>query len=116
MDLASFQQEGLREAIRLLERHRGVLVADAVGLGKTYVAMGLLEHYLLGRRRRGYIPRGLVVCPAQLRDLLWQPKLDEYGIYGIRNLQTFFRAVERGEAELFDLSCSTTTCTGTRCV
>jgi len=193
VDLASFQQEGLREAIRLLERHRGVLVADAVGLGKTYVAMGLLEHYLLGRRRRGYIPKGLVVCPAQLRDLLWQPKLDEYGIkatvvsmeemgradfdwrahneadlvvvdeshnfrnpstgryrnlmkllatgkrdkrlvlltatpinntawdlyhqvglitraedayyqdYGIRNLQTFFRAVERGEAELFDL-------------
>ncbi len=80
IDLASFQQEGLREAIRLLERHRGVLIADAVGLGKTYIAMGLMEHYLLGRRRRGYIPQGLVVCPAQLRDLVWRPKLDEYGL------------------------------------
>jgi superfamily II DNA or RNA helicase len=80
VDLATFQQEGLREAIRLLERHRGVLVADAVGLGKTYIGMGLLEHYLLRKRRRGTIPRGIVVCPAQLRDLVWGPKLDEYGI------------------------------------
>jgi len=80
VDLASFQQEGLREAIRLLERHRGVLIADAVGLGKTYIGMGLLEHYLLRKRRRGYIPRGVVICPAQLRDLVWRPKLDEYGI------------------------------------
>jgi superfamily II DNA or RNA helicase len=80
VNLAGFQQEGLREAIRLLDRHRAVLVADAVGLGKTYVGMGLLEHYLLRKRRRGHIPRGLVVCPAQLRDLVWKPKLDEYGI------------------------------------
>ena len=80
VDLAAFQQEGLREAIRLLNAHRGVLIADAVGLGKTYIGMGLLEHYLLRQRRRGHIPRGLVVCPAQLRDLVWAPKLDEYGI------------------------------------
>ncbi len=80
VDLAAFQQEGLREAIRLLDRHRGVIIADAVGLGKTYIGMGLLEHYLLRKRRRGYIPKGLIVCPAQLRDLLWRPKLDEYGI------------------------------------
>jgi len=80
VDLASFQQEGLREAIRLLDRHGGVLVADAVGLGKTYIGMGILEHYLLRQRRRGHIPRGMVVCPAQLRDLLWRAKLDEYGL------------------------------------
>lgn len=80
IDLAAFQQEGLREAIRLLDRHHSVMIADAVGLGKTYIGMGLLEHYLIRRRRRGHIPRGLVVCPAQLRDLVWQPKLDEYGL------------------------------------
>ena len=80
VDLAAFQQEGLREAIRLLDRYRGVIVADAVGLGKTYIGMGLLEHFLLRKRRKGYIPRGLIICPAQLRDLVWAPKLDEYGI------------------------------------
>ena len=80
VELASFQQEGLREAIRLIDRHGGVIVSDAVGLGKTYIGMSLLEHYVLGKRRKGFIPRGLVVCPAQLRDLVWEPKLDEYGI------------------------------------
>jgi SNF2 family DNA or RNA helicase len=80
VELASFQQEGLREAIRLIDRHSGVIVSDAVGLGKTYIGMGLLEHYVLGKRRKGFIPRGLVICPAQLRDLVWEPKLNEYGI------------------------------------
>ena len=80
VELASFQQEGLREAIRLIDRHGGVIVSDAVGLGKTYIGMGLLEHYVLGQRRKGHIPKGLVICPAQLRDLVWNPKLEEYGI------------------------------------
>jgi len=80
VELASFQQEGLREAIRLIDRHGGVIVSDAVGLGKTYIGMSLLEHYVLGKRRKGHIPKGLVICPAQLRDLVWEPKLDEYGI------------------------------------
>ena len=80
IELASFQHEGLREAIRLIDRHGGVIVSDAVGLGKTYIGMGLLEHYVLGQRRKGHIPKGLVICPAQLRDLVWLPKLDEYGI------------------------------------
>jgi hypothetical protein len=83
VNLATFQQEGLREAVRLLDRHRGVIVADAVGLGKTYIGMGLLEHYLLRHRSKGRIPRGLIICPAQLRDLVWLPKLDEYGIKAV---------------------------------
>lgn len=80
VELASFQQEGLRESIRLIDRHGGVIVSDAVGLGKTYIGMSLLEHYIYGKRRKGHIPRGMVICPAQLRDLVWEPKLDEYGI------------------------------------
>ncbi|MDQ5823404.1 MAG: SNF2-related protein [Chloroflexota bacterium] len=80
LDLATFQQEGLREAIRLLERHSGVLVADAVGLGKTFIGLGLLEHYLISQRRKGNVPRGLVICPAQLRDTVWGPRLQEYQI------------------------------------
>jgi superfamily II DNA or RNA helicase len=92
VNLAAFQQEGLREAIRLLDRHQGCIIADAVGLGKTYIGMGLLEYYLLRKRRRGYIPRGLIVCPAQLRDLLWCSKLDEYGIKAtIRSMEEMGR-------------------------
>lgn len=58
----------------------GGLVADAVGLGKTYIGLSLLERELLTKRKRGRIPRGLIICPAQLRDLVWRPRLAEYGI------------------------------------
>ncbi len=80
VDLARFQEEGKAEAIRLLEKWGGVLVADAVGLGKTYIGLSLLERELLTNRKRGRVPRGLVICPAQLRDLIWRPRLVEYGI------------------------------------
>ncbi len=80
LELASFQQEGFERAVRLLERHRACIVADAVGLGKTYIGLRLLDHYLLKDRRPSYVPRAVVVCPAQLRELVWLKKLDEFGI------------------------------------
>ncbi len=45
LELASFQQEGFERAVRLLERHRACIVADAVGLGKTFIGLRLLDHY-----------------------------------------------------------------------
>ncbi len=80
LELASFQQQGYERAVRLLERHQAVIVADSVGLGKTYIALRLIEHYLTKERRTRYVPRALIVCPAQLRNLVWQKKLDEFGI------------------------------------
>ena len=80
LDLASFQQEGFERAVRLLERHQAVMVADAVGLGKTFIGLRLIEHYLVKDRQPGRVPRALVICPAQLRDLIWRKKLDEFGI------------------------------------
>jgi superfamily II DNA or RNA helicase len=80
LELASFQQEGFERAVRLIEKHRGCMVADAVGLGKTYIGLRVLDYYLLKLRKPGKVPRALVVCPAQLRDLVWLKKLDEFGI------------------------------------
>lgn len=80
VDLARFQEEGKTEAIRLLDKWGGVLIADAVGLGKTYIGLSLLERELLTKRARGRVPRGLVICPAQLRDLVWRPRLAEFGL------------------------------------
>lgn len=80
LELASFQQEGFERAVKLLERHNACLVADAVGLGKTFIGLRLLEYYLSKDRRPGYVPRALIICPAQLRDLVWHKKVDEFGI------------------------------------
>ncbi len=50
-------------ALKMLEKWGGVLIADAVGLGKTYIGLSLLERELLTRRERGRVPRGVVICP-----------------------------------------------------
>src|SRR5690606_18630093 len=67
-DLADFQRDAVRRASRILTARRGVVVADSVGLGKTYVALALAEQEL---RRGG---RVLVVAPAALRRD-WVPAL-----------------------------------------
>jgi len=80
LELATFQQQGFEQAVRLIDRHDACMVADAVGLGKTYIGLRLIEHYLQKERQPGYVPRALVICPAQLRDLVWTRKLDDFGI------------------------------------
>jgi superfamily II DNA or RNA helicase len=80
LELANFQQEGFERAVRLIERHNGCIIADAVGLGKTFIGLRLLEYYLIKLRKPKFVPRALVICPAQLRDLVWLKKLDEFGI------------------------------------
>ena len=49
-------------------------------MGKTYIGLRVLDYYLIKDRRPGHVPCALVICPAQLRDLVWIKKLDEFGI------------------------------------
>lgn len=60
-ELADFQEDAVRRAERILEAWRGVLISDDVGLGKTYVALALIERTL---RAGG---RVAVITPAALR-------------------------------------------------
>jgi superfamily II DNA or RNA helicase len=77
--LALFQQEGVARAVELLERHWGAMVCDSVGLGKTYIGLGVLREYTL---RKGNRVKALVVCPAQLEGN-WSPeRLHANGIFG----------------------------------
>lgn len=73
--LADFQTDGYLVAKDILERYGGVMLADSVGLGKTYLALKLLDDYAYHRHQTA-----LVVCPAQLKDTLWEPLLREKGI------------------------------------
>ncbi|UCC72207.1 MAG: DEAD/DEAH box helicase [Gemmatimonadota bacterium] len=60
--LATHQERAYERASAILDRYGGVIVADAVGLGKTYIGLRLLERALDAGGR------GLVVVPASLRD------------------------------------------------
>jgi len=65
--LTSFQRDGLWRARRIAEQRNGVLIADEVGLGKTYLAGELIREAVQDRRQRV-----LVIAPATLRDGPWR--------------------------------------------
>jgi superfamily II DNA or RNA helicase len=71
--LTRFQEDGVWRAKRILDRRNGVLVADEVGLGKTFLAGELIRQAVQERRQRV-----LVVAPATLRDGPWRKFLLDF--------------------------------------
>ncbi|MEY3444990.1 MAG: hypothetical protein RLZZ519_3271, partial [Bacteroidota bacterium] len=60
--LYKFQRDGVLGAIDKLERLGGCIIADSVGLGKTFEALAVIKYYELRN------DRVLVLCPKRLRD------------------------------------------------
>ncbi|ERS15491.1 hypothetical protein Q668_00250 [Alcanivorax sp. PN-3] len=60
--LYKFQRDGVIGAIDKLEKHNGCIIADSVGLGKTFEALAVIKYYELRN------DRVLVLCPKKLRD------------------------------------------------
>ncbi|MBK9713563.1 MAG: helicase [Kouleothrix sp.] len=69
VELAEFQEDAVRKARRILAQYDGVIVADSVGLGKTWIGKKLLEDYAYHLRQKA-----LVICPASLRPM-WENEL-----------------------------------------
>jgi hypothetical protein len=78
LDLTGFQRDGLYRAADYLNRNNGVLIADGVGLGKTYLAGELIRQAFEDRRHRG-----LLIAPAALRDGPWKKFLDDHFLGGV---------------------------------
>lgn len=60
--LYNFQRDGVLGAIDKIEKHNGCILADSVGLGKTFEALAVIKYYELRN------DRVLVLCPKRLRD------------------------------------------------
>ncbi|MCZ4561809.1 SNF2-related protein [Rhodococcus sp. IEGM 1401] len=73
LSLTRFQADGVVRMERLLDEHGGVLVADEVGLGKTYLAGEVIYRTANVNRQRV-----LIVAPAALKTSMWEPFLLEH--------------------------------------
>lgn len=60
--LYRFQRDGVVGAIDKLNRYGGCIIADSVGLGKTFEALAIIKYHELLN------DRVLVLCPKRLRD------------------------------------------------
>ena len=60
--LYRFQRDGVLGAIDKIDRYNGCIIADSVGLGKTFEALAVIKYYELRN------DRVLVLCPKKLRE------------------------------------------------
>lgn len=60
--LYKFQQDGVVGAIDKIEKFNGCIIADSVGLGKTFTALAIIKYYELRN------DRVLVLAPKKLRE------------------------------------------------
>ena len=60
--LYDFQKDGAKSVIARLLQHNGCILADSVGLGKTYTALAVIKFFELRNERV------LVLCPNKLRE------------------------------------------------
>ena len=74
VDLSEFQDDAVKRARKILARYDGVMVADSVGLGKTWIGKKLLEDYAYHLRYRA-----VVICPAALQRM-WENELRDAAI------------------------------------
>ena len=57
-----FQRDAVVGAINKLNKYNGCIIADSVGLGKTFTALGIIKYYELRNKNV------LVLCPKKLGD------------------------------------------------
>ena len=69
--LYKFQRDGVVGVVDKLDRHGGCILADSVGLGKTFEALAVLKHHELRN------DRCLVLCPKRLRENWTLPLLND---------------------------------------
>ena len=60
--LYDFQRDGVISIINKIEKHNGCILADSVGLGKTFTALAVVSYYTLRNKSV------LVLCPKRLSE------------------------------------------------
>ena len=68
--LYDFQRKGAMSLIRMLQKHNGAILADAVGLGKTWTALAVMKFFQL----EGY--QIFLLCPKKLEQNWRQYQVD----------------------------------------
>ncbi|MBX9424449.1 helicase-related protein [Streptomyces lateritius] len=75
LGLTGFQADGVWRAQRILDQLNGVVIADEVGLGKTFIAGEIIHDTVITNRQKA-----LIVAPATLRDSTWSPFLRQMNL------------------------------------
>ena len=61
----TYQSEAVNQGMAILKRHHGFILADVVGLGKTFTALMVVKRHLL---ESGYKKRVLIITPPAVKQ------------------------------------------------
>ncbi|MCX7729512.1 MAG: phospholipase D-like domain-containing protein, partial [Bacteroidia bacterium] len=73
-----YQLDAIEQALAVIEKHKGVILADVVGLGKTIIACAIA---------RELKKRGVIICPPSIigdprkKDAGWHMYKEQFGLY-----------------------------------
>ena len=73
--LAKFQKDAVVTATKIINIHRGVIIADSTGLGKTHIGLEIIR-----QKRFMENKKILLIAPSQVLKTVWHEKLEESGI------------------------------------
>jgi len=79
--LSDYQRDGYRQLLHIAGKFGGALLCDGVGLGKTFIALMLIERLVYERKRVA------VIVPKSTRDAIWETLIKQYipaarGLFG----------------------------------
>jgi SNF2 family DNA or RNA helicase len=83
--LYEFQRKGVISLVKKLQKYNGAILADAVGLGKTWTALAVIKFYQM----RGW--EIIVLCPKRLERNWLSFKKDQGSIFEADKLEYFVR-------------------------
>lgn len=69
-----YQTEAVRQGFSIMKRHGGFILADVVGLGKTFTAIMVIKRYLLNE---GFSKSVLVITPPAIKKS-WQDSIRQF--------------------------------------
>jgi len=96
-----YQIDAINQALSIIQKHNGVIIADVVGLGKSVIASAVAR--ILGKR-------GIVICPPaiigdrRIKDSGWWGYLEDFGltkigweVYSIGDLEKLNEYISKRE-------------------
>jgi SNF2 family DNA or RNA helicase len=83
--LYDFQKKGVLSLIRMLQKYDGAILADAVGLGKTWSALAVMNFFQMQGREV------ILLCPKKLEDNWRRYKEDQESKFESDKLKFFMR-------------------------
>lgn len=78
-DLLDFQVKNVHALIRRLRKYKVAMLADSVGLGKTYTAIEVIKQYLNTESGQQRVE---IICPKSLKTQ-WEKEMTIQGVLGL---------------------------------